>query len=800
MGASPIKNTEIISSSVLYLSVALVSASGLMLEITLTRMFSILFDYHFAFLLISFSILGLGTGGMTVLKLQKLSQKIFYRIALPASSGLMALSILFMTVSILKIPAFQRSVWVLILTVIPFFFAGIFISAVFRLVPEKSHRLYAADLMGASLGTILALILLKLGVINAHLVVAMVALTPMILLAWFSGSNPAQKLVPIVVISGLVILLFVNVKFDLLGVVPFGQLGTKDMYHMMSRSPGKTRIIDTKWSAFGRTDLVMDETTPDYRVLFVDGVAGSVMFRYDGNIESLRIPTFLDAPEYFPFELTPDEKKKKVLIIGSGGGREILTALLGGAEEITAVEVNRDLVNLVKKYSDYNGRIYSGLEKTKVLVGEGRNFIRRSKELYDIIMLTQPVTRTARGPDGFALAENFLFTVESINDYLDHLQPDGQLSVVTHGAGETLRLIMTALAALETRGIDTSSAMKHIYSLGPEASPLFVLKKSPFTENEAEKIHLKMHELNFDNELAFIPFIKQQQHKSLLSDGTEYYHYMLNAVLYLLSQGLVTPEDIIEASNADIRSVTDNNPFFYKFSLGLPRVVKLALIISGIALAIGMLIRPGSRPPKKDRPARFRCLILFSLLGVGFMLIEIPLIQKFTLFLGQPVYAMAVLLFSLLAGVGLGSLTSGHFWKSGTVLKLQAASMMVAVLVLLFIPLLDHVFNLFLGSSLSLRTAISFFMLAPLGFFMGMPFPLGLKSLEELGFTQYVPKMWGINGLGSVLGSALAIALAISYGFSYALFLGAALYVSIALIHAFRFQTVKLGLNYLKNL
>ena len=800
MGVSSTKNTEIMSSRVLYLSIALVSASGLMLEITLSRMFSILFDYHYAFLLISFSILGLGAGGMTVLKIQNLSQKIFYRIALPASSGLMALSILFMTVSILKIPAFQRSVWVLVLTVIPFFFAGIFISAVFRLVPEKSHRLYAADLTGASLGTILALILLKLGVINAHLVVAMVALMPMILFTRSNGSNPAQKLVPIIVISGLVIFLFINVKFHLLGKVPFGQLDTKDMYHMMNRSPGKTSIMDTEWSAFGRTDLVMDETTPGHRVLFVDGVAGTVMFRYDGNIESLKIPEFLEAPEYFPFELTPDEKKKKVLIIGSGGGREVLTALLGGAEEITAVEVNRDLVNLVKKYSDYNGRIYSGLEKTKVLVGEGRNFIRRSKELYDIIMLTQPVTRTARGPDGFALAENFLFTVESINDYLDHLQPDGQLSVVTHGTGETLRLIITGLEALKTRGIGTSSAMKHIYSLGPEATPLFVLRKSPFTKNEAEKIHQKMHEFNFDNELTFIPFVEQMKQKFLLSDGSEYEYYMLNEALYLLSQGLVTAEDIIEVSNIDVRSVTDNNPFFYKFSLGLPLVVKLALIISGIALAVGMLIRPGSRPPKEDRPTRFRNLILFSLLGVGFMLIEIPLIQKFTLFLGQPVYAMAVLLFSLLAGVGLGSLTSGHFWKSGTILKLQAASMMVAVLVLLFIPFLDYIFNLFLGSSLSWRTAISFFMLAPLGFFMGMPFPLGIKSLEELGFTQYVPKMWGINGLGSVLGSALAIALAINYGFSYALFLGAALYVSIALIHTLRFQTVKLGLNYLKNL
>lgn len=164
------------------------------------------------------------------------------------------------------------------------------------------------------------------------------------------------------------------------------------------------------------------------------------------------------------------------------------------------------------------------------------------------------------------------------------------------------------------------------------------------------------------------------------------------------------------------------------------------------------------------------------------MLIEIPLIQKFILFLGQPTYSVAMLLFSLLLSAGIGSWLSGILWESRTLLKLRIAVIMVSALTGLHILFLDQVFTFFLGTSFFIRIFVSFVLLLPLGLFLGMPFPLGMKLLDELGLQQYVPRMWGVNGIGSVLGSTLAIALAISFGFSYALFLGIISYFSLFII------------------
>ncbi len=252
-----------------------------------------------------------------------------------------------------------------------------------------------------------------------------------------------------------------------------------------------------------------------------------------------------------------------------------------------------------------------------------------------------------------------------------------------------------------------------------------------------------------------------------------------------MAEGKVPPEQLIKAANFETRAVTDDDPFFYKSELGMPSVVVVLLVLSSIAMTLVWLIKPGSMDGRDTPQNNILLLLLFSLLGIGFMLVEIPLIQKFILFLGQPIYSMAVLLFSLLIGAGIGSWVGGTFWKQGILHKLRLASMMVGILVGLYIFFLPHVFTLFMGSPFYARTLISFVLLSPLGFFMGMPFPLAMTLLGEIGLTQYVPRMWGINGIGSVLGSVLAIALAISLGFSYAMILGAIFYFSISLLFSF---------------
>lgn len=391
-------------------------------------------------------------------------------------------------------------------------------------------------------------------------------------------------------------------------------------------------------------------------------------------------------------------------------------------------------------------------------------------------MLSIPVTKTSRSPEGYVLTENFLFTVESINDYLDHLKAHGRLIVVAHHEMEIYRLVFTSLSALNKRGIQPASAMKHIYTLGDEVFPVFVLKKSPLTLQEAERVHEQMHERGFTTLSSFIPFIEQEMHLISLGEGIYQQHPMLNQVLYMMSKGEVSAEDLIKMTDFNLKAVSDNDPFFYKFNIGLPALLSFLLIFSTIAMIGGWVIKPGYMKEDISRKSSICLLLFFSALGIGFMMIEIPLIQKFTLFLGQPVYSLTILLFSVLIGAGMGSWFSGQMGRIRTLLKLRLAVMMVSAITIIYVIFLNPFFQLLLGSPFYIRALASFILLMPLGFFLGMPFPLGMKLLAELDLEHLVPRMWGVNGIGSVLGSALSIALAISFGFSYALILGIALY------------------------
>ncbi|MHC4103315.1 MAG: spermine/spermidine synthase domain-containing protein, partial [Planctomycetota bacterium] len=673
---------------------------------------------------------------------------------------------------------FQHIFFVALFAFAPFFFAGIFLTATFRLFSHRSSKVYAADLMGAAVGSVLAIFVLKLGGINANLLLAALAVLPGVLILFNKYSKKLKKIAVLFLLTGLFTTFLLNYLYGFLGEIPFAKGAYKDMDRLLTRPESKTRVLESRWSAFGRTDLVVDEEDPDEMIIFVDGGAGSAMYRFDGDPMGLDSSALKDFPGYFPLKLLSEEEKEKVLIIGSGGGREVLVSLLGGAKEITAVEVNKDLVDLMQKYSNYNGGIYNGFPGVKVVVEEGRNFIRSTREKYDLIILSIPITKTSRSPEGFALTENFLFTVESINDYLDRLRADGRLVVVAHNDMEIFRLVNTSLAALTRRGVDSETAMKHFYTLGSDIFPVFVLKKSPLSAQEAETIHLNLHEDNYTTLTSYVPYIEQIKQSIPLDEGFYYEHYILNKALYLMYSGYVSSNELSDIAGFDLRAVTDNDPFFYKFEIGLPSVITFLLLLSSIALVVGCFFKPISIENESPRN-KIRILLLFSFLGVGFMLIEIPLFQKFILFLGQPVYSVAVLLFSLFIGAGIGSWISGFLWGRKTLFKLRLAAMIVGWNVVIYVLFLEDVFDFFLGTSFFTRIVISILLLMPLGFFMGMPFPLGIKLLDESDLKQHVPRMWGVNGIGSVLGSTLAIALAISLGFTYSMLAGALLYMLI---------------------
>jgi len=773
----------------IFLGVFFISFATLLLEIGMTRIFSVLYDYHYAFLAVSLAILGLGAGGIFFhIKLKNTKYENF---GLKISGLGFSLAVLFMVLVIVFIPGLNIIYFSALLAFFPFLFSGIFLSASFERLAKYSGKLYAVDLIGAALGSLLVIYTLKLGGIAVALMAGLIASFASIIL---SGYEEDRKIIKKLIVLSLLpfmllILLILNILFGFFGPIPFSALSQKEMLHLIKNPLYDAQISDTKWSHFGRTDLVRNKNDISEMIFFIDGTAGASMYQFDGDFGYVSNPAVLELQDkytgYFPISLLPSREKRSALIIGPGGGRDILAAKLAGVDKITAVEINPDLIYLARKYKEYNGGIFNKRDDISVIVDEGRSFLKRSNKKFDIILLSIPITKTSRSPEGYALSENFLFTVDSMNDYLEHLNENGRVIVVAHHDLEIFKLIFLALEVFKQKGIGPQMALKHIYTTGPPMFQVFVLKKSPITKEEAEIIHNKaMLERHYQTESMFIPYVSQHLHYFPMREGMVHLDKMLNEVILGIAEGKYNPDDIIKAVDYDLRPNSDNSPFFYKMRKGLPEIIVVLLIFTSILTAFALLIKPRFKPPRKrilyKRDFLFR--FLFFTIGVGFMLIEIPLIQKFTLFLGLPIYSLSTLIFSLLIGAGLGSYLSGRIEKLSSVAKLAGTSLVIALIVIIYISILPIAIDKLLGATITVRVLASGSLIFPLGFVMGIPFPTGIRLIHKLRMSEQVPRMWGINGFSSVFGSVLAIALAILWGFHMSLILGAILYLAVTFI------------------
>ncbi len=776
-----------------FLGVFFISLATLILEIGITRIFSVLYEYHYAFLAISLAISGIGAGG--ILFHAKFKNSRYEELTLLISSQGFGAAILLMILFIIFMPKLNVIYFTALLAFLPFLFAGTFLSASFEQMAKKSGKLYAADLLGAALGSLFVVFALKLGGIAVALTAGFLASLGSIRRRSYREEWSVIKNIIVlgVLPTALFIILLLNISFGFLGPIPFSPLTDKEMQSLINHPLYDAQIAETTWSHFGRTDLVRNTGDKSEMILFIDGTAGASMYKFNGDFENIKNNAVLELKDrytgYFPLSLLPPEEKKTVLIIGPGGGRDILAAKLAGAEKITAVEINPDFVKLAKKYEDYNGGIFNQREDISVVVDEGRSFLRRSNRKFDVIFLSIPITKTSRSPEGYALSENFLFTVESMNDYLEHLNENGRVIIVAHHDLEIFKLVFLTLEVFKKKGKNPQEALKHIYTTGPPMFQVFVLKKTPITEEEAEIIHNKaMLERHYQTESMFIPYVSQHLHSFSMGEGMVISAQMLNEIILGISESRYDPDDLIRAANVDLKPNTDNNPFFYKMKKGLPEGISILLILSSILMVFAFLIKPRFKPPKER--ARYKRDFLFRYLffsiGIGFMLIEIPLIQKFTLFLGQPIYSLSALLFSLLVGAGVGSYLSGQIRKINSVEKLVAASLLVALMVILYLWILPSIFDRLLSATISARILASIGLIFPVGLVMGVPFPSGIKLLHKLQMTEQVPRMWGINGLSSVFGSILAISLGILWGFHTSLIIGAFLYLLIFILFSFK--------------
>ena len=743
--------------------VFLISLSALTYELVLMRLASVVMFYHFAFLAVSLALLGMSVAGICIYLLADQFPKNKAAPQAFVSCLLFSLALPLALVAVLKVPPeFELSlrslttteglgfVLVVCAMALPFFFSGLSISLILTHFGHVASRVYFADLIGASLGCILIIPIMNLlGAIQGVLLIAVLSAGAALVFAWAAGE---RKRVYIALAAGLVLGLFAAFNANQ-GLIRIGQV----------KGVTEEEPIYEKWNSFSRVAVyASDPLSEDLErmSILIDGYAFTAMVQFDGDLSKLE-PLKLELAS-LAYHLTD---KKDVLVIGSGGGSEVLMALLFGSESITAVEINPLLMDIVDhRFADFSGQLYSRPGVVAV-VDEGRSYIRNSDKRYDIIQATLVDTWAASQAGAYALTENYLYTKEAFVDYLQHLTDDGILAMTrwyVDNPEEMLKMTSLALDAMDE--LEIAHPEEHIVVARREYLGTLLVKRTPFSTQELQAIEEASDTFWFP--LVYTPTRQPEQIFVDLVNSTDRENFHR-------AHGL----------ECGVSSSTDNQPFFF-FCEQTDTLIFLITIVSLLAglLILAPLIASRGRSLRELVTGYSGALLYFACLGAGFLMVEIVLIQRFVLFLGHPVYAISVILFSLLFFGGLGSHLSGRFGPERRGSYQKGALLGLVLLLGLYNLGYSGFLQTFTGLDIVYRIGLTVLVLCPLGLLMGMPFPLGIAAVHGRE-PRLVPWAWGINGTLSVLGSVLAAMLAISFGFTLALLVGQLVY-SVALLAA----------------
>ncbi|MTI48540.1 hypothetical protein [Sporosalibacterium faouarense] len=732
------------------LGIFLLSTSLFVYEVLVTRLFSTILYYHFVFLTVSIAILGIGFGGIIIYKFKR-----NYSISL--LSLILSLTYIICILIIYKLPFLDSFLFYAFLSSIPFVIGGAILSLLFLDGGSESNKLYFADLIGSTFGSILIIPMMdRLGFMVSVFVVSLIALIAAFLFASLKQEKKSKTVISFLVVIVLMLIVQKNYLNELERNFTSYITSTVTTIEHLRNENKDVDIVYSKWDSISRTDVIEEEN--NIKTVITDGGASAPMIQFDGNIESIEY--LKDRVNYLPFALGDNQD---VLLIGPGGGKDVLLALLGGSKNIDAVEINPSTIEAVKEFSEYNGDVYN-LEGVNLVIDDGRSFVETTEKKYNNIYLGMVMTNAVSN-GGMGLSENYIYTKEAYKAYFNHLKKDGYLSLMLHSANDTLRAINTGIEVLEEMGIARGEVKKHfvvINSMTNDMSeehkktismPVLIFKKEPFTNEEIESIFIEIN--NQNRVIVNLPDIKY----------TDIYD--------AYSKGDIELNDLYEQFPVNIKPTIDDKPFFYDTSKGIPDVIKALLIGVAFIIAIG-----GYWAISRNRQIT-KSIIYFSLIGFGFMLIEIPLIQKSILFLGNPTRAFSYILFALLLSCGIGSYFSNK--------RIVNISIRGRQIIFILIPALTIVFQFILSTLINdlssldqvgkfiVLTAILF----PLGFFMGMAFPKGIKKLNDSGFDNHIPLIWGVNGVMSVAGSAVALALSMTIGFTFTIIFGGLMYLAI---------------------
>ncbi|MCI0646862.1 MAG: hypothetical protein L0346_18490 [Chloroflexi bacterium] len=780
-----------------YTGIVLISAATLLLEVALLRLFAVQQFYHFAFMAVSLALLGAGASGSLLTVWPRRRPPVVLSLAFSAATIGAYLVINYLPFDSFSIAWDRRQVLYLALYFLaaaaPFLFAGLLVGGELMAAGEKgqgSHRVYAANLSGSALGSLASLpALAALGGEGALLIATTLGVAAGLLflprpVQW----KPALALVGLL-LAGLAAALRPP-AFLALRLSPYKTLAT------LSQALD-SRHVHTDWNAASRVDVVESPAIhvlpglslqapvgpPPQAGLLLDGDSLMPISGLDPSDEQAALLAGY-TPNGLIYQLRPGAQ---TLVLEAGAGMEVLLALAAGAEQVTAVEENSLVVEIMQnEYRAFSGHLYANPRVT-VANQSGRVYARRlapgSFEVV-IVALTDPHRPVTSG--AYSLTENYLYTVEAFEDYLQALDEDGLLAVTRwlqtppSEESRTFGALVAALGGLE-RGANPAA---HLVAFRTLRTMTILAKNEPFTPEEIATVRDFLQSRNFD--AVHFPGIQP--------DEVNRYNVLPTPAYYELFQAILAdPAATYDDYRFDIRPPADDRPFFFHYfkwrqtpeilaSLGYTWqpfggsgyfvLVALLLLVGLAALLfiLGPLLLRRGQTTRPEAPAglpHWRVLLYFAGLGLAFLFVEIPLAQRFILLLEQPVTALAVVIFAILLFSGLGSLTAPR-WRLRPAL---AALVVAAILYPFLLPLAD----LALGWPAWARLLLTVLALAPLGYLMGLPFAGGLRLVEAAG-PALVLWAWAINGSFSVISAVLAVTLALSWGFSAVLWLGAAAY------------------------
>jgi spermidine synthase len=793
-------------------ALALVSAGALSYEILLTRLFSIIQWHHFAYMTISLAMLGYGVSGtlLTLLRESLLPRYDIWFSASAAAFGVCAVGAFLLAQQLPFNPLeifwdARQPLYLLLLYLllaVPFIFAASCIGLTFARHGAAAHRVYSFDLLGAASGCLLIVLLLFLLPPMAALrAVGLLGLAASALAVWHFRLRPGW-LLPLLAILALAAAL--PASWTELRISPYKSLRQTLLIP-------ETRVVEERSSPLGILTVVESprvpfrhapglslnvvQEPPPQLAIFIDGDSLSALTRFDGRPGPL---AYLgETTSALPYRLL---RQPHVLVLGAGGGSGVLQALVGNARQVEAVDVDMRMVELVRdRFAGFSGNLYRRPDVT-IHVAEARSFVEASDVRYDLIQVELMDAFGAASNGLYGLSESYLYTVEGLQSYIGHLKPGGILALtrwITLPPRDLLKLAATAMTALERAGVP-APAQRLALIRGWQTGTLLI-KNGDFTKTEIAAIRDFAETRSFDVE--WLPGLAREESNRYNQLAQPYFY---DGIAALAGSGR---EDFIARYKFDLTPPTDDRPYFFHFfrwqsvpeilrlkergglpllELGYP--ILLATLLQAVLASSVLILLPlwlGLRDKSGDiatgrKPAVFG---YFALIGFAFIFVEIAFIQKYTLYLGHPLYAIAVVLSAFLLFAGLGSRSAPTLLARLPAKRLPQTGWPVAgiaLLVTLYLLTSPLLMQHGLGLPDPVRVMLAVALIAPLAFLMGMPFPLGMTRLAA-NAPALLPWAWGINACATVVGAALAVLIALHFGFTGVAAFAVLLYLASAL-------------------